>query len=344
MTIRLQAWLPDKSFVQYESVESLKSLPLDAKVWLDIEAPDGAPLEVAAKHFGLHELAVEDCLTPGHFPKIEDYGDYLFIVTRAIKSPNEIEQIWSEVRDGELSAASLLDEDEGKKFTRKVAIFLAPDFLITFRRYPIAWLDALGRQVQQHPATSLGAGTDLVCHHVVDALTDRFSRGMGFFEELIDDLEYQILDDPSAVSLGDVAVLKKELLVFRHVLRDQRLVVSRLVAEPGAFISKQRRRYFSDVGDHTSELIDTIEREIDSLNSLRDTFFAAANTRLSSTMRVLAIITTVAAPLHLIVGVYGMNFASMPLLNDPYGFWITVSGMLITAALMLLFFKRMKWI
>ena len=127
-------------------------------------------------------------------------------------------------------------------------------------------------------------------------------------------------------------------------MRDQRVVISRLAHEATLIRERQLRRYFRDIEDHAIAISKTIDTQIDSLSGIRDVYFASVNVQLGDIMRVLAVITTIAVPLNLITGMYGMNFKIIPLMDEPLGFWSITGTMLVIAILMLLFFRKKKWI
>lgn len=335
---------PETGLTELSSPEQLAVLPLNALIWIDIESEDGGPLQAVAAQLGLHELTVEDCLTPGHFPKIEDFTNYLFIVTRALKPLSELEAVWEKDELEPVPQVGTQAAEEQERYTRKVAMYLSERFVITFRRYEIAWLDALVRHVQQSPEASLALGTDALAHRVLDVLTDRFARGLTFFERIVDNMEHVAIDADANFQMAGALDLKRELLTLKQIVRDERIVITKLATDPLLRIRKQQRRYFKDIDDHLIDIFHTIEQQIDSLIGLRDAYFALANVRLNDTMKVLAVITTVAAPVNIVVGIYGMNFHWMPLLSHEYGFWIFIGTILLLTSMILVFFRRKRWI
>ena len=325
----------------FERIEDLVEARPDTRVWLDVWSEDPEVMARVAAHFGLHELTVEDCLTPGHAPKLEDFGTHLFLVLRSMKSFQELESLWAE-RQGEDEDGAERHEEE--HFTRKVALYLSDRFIITYRRGEVSWLDALVRKASQAPEQLLAAGTDTVAHRVIDVLTDRFIRGLGFFERVLEEEEHTALEAPDRFSMSELLELKRELMVLKQIARVQRTVTAKLAGDPSLIIRKQQRRYFKDIDDHALDVINMIEKEVDTLHGIRDAYFTHANVRLGDTMRILAVITTLVAPLNVLVGVYGMNFDAMPLLHDRNGFWIVLVFLLGITVLMLLYFRRKRWL
>ena len=324
-----------------DSLAVLDTLGANAQVWLDIESDESALVSVVATHFGLHELSVEDCLTPGHLPKIEDYGTYIFVILRALKTNAAIDDVLDNPQHSESRDRQ---PDEGTHLTRKVAVFLSERFLVTFRRHEVPWLDALVRQVRQEPDELLPQGTDAWAHRVIDVLVDRFARGIMHLERRIDILEDTAIEYPERFDLGRLFHTKHEVSSLRHVSREQRAVISRLMSEGARLIKRTRRRYFRDVDDHAISIVSTLDKQVETLLGLRDSYAAFANVRLGDTMRVLTVITTIAAPLNIVVGIYGMNFEHMPLLHNHAGFYILMATIGLLSCLMLWLFRRKRWL
>ncbi|MCB0321214.1 MAG: hypothetical protein KDD60_09830, partial [Bdellovibrionales bacterium] len=214
----------------------------------------------------------------------------------------------------------------------------------THRRREIQWLDALVRQAQQRPERLLGDGTEGVALRVMDVLVDRFMRSMGFFDHVIDKFEDVALEDPDDFEVTDIFEVKRDLVSLRNIARNQRNVLTRLASDQTLIQDTQLRRYFKDIDDHCVDIVRMLDKQIQSVLSIRDSYLAIANVRLGDTMRILTVITTIVAPMNIVVGIYGMNFAVIPLLHNPHGFWVIVILMFLLGVLMLLYFRRKRWI
>lgn len=335
-----------REVVVHSGLEALEYASSHSGAWIDVETEDSAELNLVAKHFGLHELSVEDCLTPGHFPKLEDYGRYLFIVLRSLLPFSALNKLAPSLDNSDVDLAHLQNDEteEDDRFTRKIALFLGPDFLITFRRKEVLWLDAVTRQASKHPESLLAGGPVVLAHRVIDALVDRLLRGLDFFDDLIDSLEDRSIEHSEDFELGQILDVKRGLASLRQMARDQRAVIVRLAVDESVIRDPQQRRYFKDIDDHSIEVVTRIEKQLDRLGNIRDVYFALANVRLGDTMRILAVITTVAAPLNIVVGLFGMNFEAIPLLHNPYGFWLIGISMVVLTFMTLLYFRRKRWL
>lgn len=335
MSIEIFVYTEEGGLSIYNDIGALSKCDSDAISWIDIDEEDGTEtLEAVAHHFGLHELAVEDCLTPGHFPKIEDYGQYYFMIFRGLRSSTELSEVTGHGGT----------EDVDERFTRKVALFLSDNYLISFRRFDFPWLDAVSRQVKQLPDKTIRLGTSGLAHRVIDVLIDRFQRGLVFFEDLIDELEVKVLTDTEEFNVTSVLELRSDLSSLKQVMRDQKAVISRLATEPTLIEDKQQRRYFKDIEDHALIILNQLDKLAEDVVSLRDAFFNMANVRLNDTMRVLAVIATIAAPLNIIVGLYGMNFQVMPFVNHQYGFWVVFAIIMVLSICAVVYCKKKRWI
>lgn len=344
MQITVLTYTPQAGLQVYEDLNSLQQCSPAAICWIDVQTDDIEDMRHIAAHFRLHELTLDDCFTPGHFPKIEDFGSYLFMVFRGLKSGAEVEEIWRHrlEPDTEEPSENTLDDENDEVYTRKIAIYLSERFLITFRRRDVPWLDASVRQATQIPEKTIAMGTDLLAYRILDVLVDRFARGVGFFERLIDEMEETAIDSPEQFSIAHVVTLKRDLTSMRQLMREQRGVITRL-GNDADLIRENQRRYFRDIDDHALSIVKTLDKEIEGLLGLRDTYFGMVNARLGDTMRILAIITTVAAPLNIVVGLYGMNFDAIPLLHSRHGFWLVCAFMLMVTAMMLYYFRKKQW-
>lgn len=326
---------PDKQMEISESLDVLEHLDLSKyRYWIDVETSDEDDFRKIAKYFSIHDLAIEDCFTRGHFPKVEEYPNYTFIMLRSLKSLPELEELEQLPED----------EEHAEKLTSSVAIFLADNFIITHRMNEIAWLDALIRQIDQHNEMAFNLDGQEITLRIVEVLTARFYRGIGFFQDQLDAMEDHVIKDPLNFKIHDLLELKKNLNLLLSIMRDEKNVFALLTLDSSLIKNRRLKGYFKNIDDRANTIIQNIQRSLDALSSVRDAYFAMSNVRLGDIMRVLAVITTIAAPLNIIVGIYGMNFEAMPLLHNPFGFWFISLMLLLLVLMMIRFFRRKNWL
>jgi magnesium transporter len=319
-----------RSRVERTSDLPAKPTSADEFIWIDIRTVDGNLLRDFAELYEFDELSVEDALTPHHYPKLEDFGNYRFMLLRALRPPK-----------------SLMSEEEQEtdeeQHTQTLSFYYTENLLVTHRALPLTWLDELFDSVGRLRWRVPIKGAAIV-HQIIDTMVDRFMRDLVVFEDRLESMENLVVEDLSRFELSDTLMFKRELTTLRHIIRDQRVVVMRFANETPGLRDGNLHRLFRDVDDHLRVVLGTVDKQIDSIDGLRDVYFAMANIQLGDILKVLAVITTVGAPLQIIVGMYGMNFGHMPLLHEPYGFWIVTGLMILLVALMLMVFKRLRWI
>jgi magnesium transporter len=321
-----------------DSLEDMPDLSSLESVWIDLETNSREMVTELAAKFNLHELTIEDSLDRDHLPKLEDYGSYLFLIFRGLA-----------VRASDIAIVSTEEEEdrdhsEEEEFTSQVAMYLSEKFVITIRTQDIPWLEAVLRQVRQHPEKTLAMGPDAIAHRVIDVGIDRFERGLELFDKKIDSLEEAAIQGLEEFEMYEILDLKRELVALRQIARSQRAIILRLSNETSPIVEPERKRYFKDIDDQAVSLINTLDKLVDNIQGVRDAYFAMSNVRLGDTMRILAIITTILAPLNIMVGIYGMNFEVMPLLHNKNGFWMIVSSLLAITLIMLAYFRRKRWL
>jgi magnesium transporter len=320
------------------SVAAIPELSTLECVWIDVETTLREDLDEIAQRFNLHELTLEDSLDRDHLPKLEDYGAFLFLIFRGLAHRSPV------IREENSDDSEEDRHSDEEDFTSQVAMYLSEKFVITIRTQDIPWFEAVLRQVKQHPEKTMAMGPDAIAHRVIDVGIDRFERNLELFDKKIDSLEEAAIGGLEEFEMYEILDLKRELVSLRQIARSQRAIILRLSNETSPIVEPERKRYFKDIDDQAVSLINTLDKLVDNIQGVRDAYFAMSNVRLGDTMRILAIITTILAPLNIMVGIYGMNFEVMPLLHDRNGFWMVVGILLITTAAMLFYFRKKRWL
>jgi magnesium transporter len=344
MSVSISSYHPEHGLACYEGLEGLQLVPEGSSVWVDIETKDNEVLHQLAGHFGLHELTIEDCLSPGHLPKLEDFGSHVFMILRGVKPQLTYAQAAGDEPLDRDEQEELGDDEEGKRLTYKVAMYLGANYLVTVHRQSLSWLDALVRQAGSVGESYMKKSMEVLAHKIIDVMTDRSLRSLGLFDRVLDALEEVTMERPHELEMRSLLELKRRLSALRLMMREQRTVISQLANDTEFIRERHQRRYFKDIDDHAVAILHVIDKQIDEVGSLREAHLAQINLRLGDIMRILAVIAAITAPLNVVVGLYGMNFDAIPLLHSPLGFWIVVTVMGILTLLMLLYFKKKHWL
>jgi magnesium transporter len=290
-------------------------------VWVDLQSPTDEEARILAEPFGFHELAIEDALREIQTPKVESYGDYLYMILHGI----------------DFSAA------EHRFATHEVDIFLGEQFLVTvhddFSR-SVAHL----RDVCPRNDFVLAEGPSALLHRIVDAMVDNYRPEVEKLETRLDDLEDRVFNKPDADDVREILGLKRDVSSLRRVVTPQRDVAGRLARREFTQISETLAYRFRDVYDHLVRLADEATMFHDRITSLLDAHLSFTSNRLNQVMKTLTIISTIFLPLTVLTGMFGMNvsFPSFPG-GEPLQFWWIVGIMIAIGGLMLWYFNRSKY-
>ena len=259
----------------------------------------------------------------GQRPKLDHYGEYVFIVF--------------------YGAGEKPDSDGGH--LREVQMFISGKCLVTLHRDP---LPALDEQLEQLDGAMLHSEQFLL-YRVFDALTDSFFPPLAEMDDEIDALEAAVLKGPTDAQLQRLFAMKRSLVTMRKVVTPQRDLFARSIDQladlPG--LDLDERDYFRDVYDHLIRISDLIDSYRDLLSSTTDLYLSTVSNRQNEVMKQLAIVGSIFLPLSFITGFFGMNFAWLVTkgINDTWTFFVLGLGsMIATCVGMLMFFRRRGWI
>ena len=297
-------------------------LKRDQFFWLDLTSPTREQLARLHELFGFHPLALEDTDHFGQRPKLDNYGDYIFLVFYGAwqNSPDEVPQL------------------------QEVHMFISGQYLVTIHRDS---LPALDRQRHELAGRTLHSEQFLL-YRVLDSLTDSFFPVLADMDEEIDELEASVLQKPTNEQLQRLFGLKRQLVAMRKVVTPQRDMFARSIDQlaelPG--LQLDERDYFRDVYDHLIRISDLIDSYRDLLSGATDLYLSTVSNRQNDTMKQLTVIATIFLPLSFITGFFGMNFGWMILhITHAWAFWVLgVGTMLATVAGLMVFFRRKAWV
>lgn len=284
--------------------------------WIDVEAPTEAELVRLAGRFGLHKLAIEDCLHLDQRPKLEEYPGHLFIVVHGFTAP---------------------PEDVCELVLHEHHFFLGPDWLISVHERPFHPHGTVRLRVTNDPATSLGRGVDFVAYLLMDQLVDANFPLMDQFGEELDALEEKVFEAPGPEQLQRIFALKRALITCRRVLSPQRDVMGLLSRVGVPFTNPKSAVYFRDIYDHLVRLYETIDAGRDILGNVMDGYLNATAQRTNEITKQLTIFSTLFLPLSFIVGFFGQNFET---LSRPVYFYLMLATMVAVPVALFFWFRH----
>ena len=289
-------------------------------VWVALLERDVAALEQMQAQFGLHPLAVEDARHGHQRPKIEDYGDSLFVVLH------------------------LLEQDADGLRVGEVDVFAGPNYILTIRSRAEQGFQAVRTRCEAEPEL-LKLGSGYVLYVLIDAVVDRYFPLLDDLETELERIEERIFAGTSPrENVEALYALKQKLGVFRHAVAPLLEAVNNLYGARAPRVCADMKDYFRDIADHLQRLNQTIE-------SIRDTIATAIAVNLSmislqenETMKRLAAYGALVAVPTMIAGIYGMNFEHMPELGWEYGYWTVIAVMVAIDVWIFNRLRKAKWL
>ncbi len=289
-------------------------------VWIGFQEPTEHDLRTLQAQFGLHELAIEDALTAHHVPKLEIYGDSLFVVLRT---------------------AALQD---ARVAFGETHIFVGADYIISVRHGASQSYLPVRTRCEAAPKL-LSHGVDYVLHALLDYVVDNYMPVVDAAVEEVDAIEERLLQDRiGRADIERIYELRRELVRLRRVSAPMIEVCQRLRHVELPFIDKNMRPYFKDVLDHVVRVNETIDGLREVLSFAFEAAHLLESSRQGEVSRKFAGWAAILAVPTAIAGIYGMNFDYMPELSWHYGYFMVIGLIFGTAGLLFWQFRRSGWI
>lgn len=290
--------------------------------WVNIDGlHDAGVLEKLGEDFKLHPLVLEDMLNTEQRPKIEDYGDYLYIVIKNLynaKGSSEIEM-------------------------EHQSIILGKGFVISVGETENNFFKTV-RDRLQNGGRIRKLGADYLAYSLLDTIVDYYFDVLESLGERIEEAEEQLIAKPEPEILRVINGLKRDILFIHRSIWPLREVAGLLERGDSKLVEDSSRVYIRDLYDHIIQSLDTTEIYRDILSGMLDIYLSSISNKMNEIMKVLTIISTIFIPLTFLAGLYGMNFKFMPELELRWGYPALLLLMTGTAVFMLAFFRRKKWL
>ena len=289
-------------------------------VWVALREPERAELAIMKDEFGLHELAVEDAQRGNQRPKIEEYGDSLFVVVQAVE----------------------LDGDELK--VGEVDIFVAENYVLSVRNNVNRGFLGVRARAEREPAL-LAMGSSFVLYALMDAVVDRYFPVVDMLESELEKIEDRIfIKGSQRDNIERLYELKRKVLVLRHAVAPMLDAVGKLHGGRVPAFCVGTQEYFRDVHDHLYRIntaLDTIRETIGTAIQVNLSMVAIdegeVNKRLAAWAAIFAVFTAFA-------GVWGMNFEFMPELKQAWGYPAALAFMFGICGYLYYRFRKSGWL
>ncbi|HUU28026.1 MAG TPA: magnesium/cobalt transporter CorA [archaeon] len=291
--------------------------------WINIDGVHELDIiERIGQHCELHPLMLEDIVNTNQRPKIEDFGEYLFMVLKMLK----------------------YNKDDNTILNEQISLVLGSNFLFSFHESKGDVFDPVRERIRKCKGRIRKLGPDYLAYSLIDAVVDNYFTVLEKLGDRIEDLEEELIDEPTTKTLHSIYTLKKEMIFLRKSVWPLREVIASLERGDYELINEHTLPFLRDVYDHTIQVIDTVETFRDLIAGMLDTYLSSISNKMNSVMKVLTIIATIFIPLTFLAGIYGMNFEYMPELHWKWGYPVAALVMFSIGVTMLILFKRKSWL
>lgn len=293
----------------------------DKTTWIDIVGfADIEKIKKVGRSFDIHDLIIEDAFNTNHIPKYEENDDYLLFILKSFS------------------------ENNGAVKANQVTLLLKNNLVVSFQEEPNLIIEPKTERMRNGTGRSRRKGADYLFFVLLDAFIDSYYSYFENLREETNKLDTKILLDPSENHIKSIYTLKNKLTAIRKSLFPLKPAINDLLSNELEFINKDNIKYFNDCKDHVNELIEyyySFEAAINNLISFNESNLANNTNKI---MKVLTIIATIFIPLTFIAGIYGMNFKYIPELEWEYGYYYSLSIMLLVGLIIIGFMKWKKWL
>jgi magnesium transporter len=314
----IQKDLPPEQFPELTKNEQ-------AVLWVDFISEPPAVCQPILEEFGFHPLAIDDALQETHVPRLDDWGEYLYIVFNYMD----------------------MDGDSWEAKVDELDVFLGKNYIVTHHDNRIAAVDETW-VVCDRDERNVQEGADHILYRIADYLMANYMPTVEKIDDAIDQMESQVFKRPSPTTLEKLLEIKRVLVAMRRIIIPQREVLNKLARDDYPVIDQKDRVFFRDIYDHLVRLHDLNESLRDLVGSVLDTYLSVTNNRMNEVMKTLTVITTIFMPLTFLTGYFGMNFFE-PLGNlrewtTELVFYITLFIITILPFIMYIWMRRHTWL
>jgi magnesium transporter len=295
----------------------------DTVSWLNIDGLHHVDvIQSAGKRFDLHPLLLEDILDTGQRPKMEEFDTCLFFIFRMLRHD---------------PASDLL-------ISEQLSMVLSDSCLLTFQEQPGDVFEPVRSRIRKHKGRLRSSGPDYLAYALMDTLVDNYIAIIEKLGESIEDLEEEVLGDPGPAVMEKINAFKREMNFLRKAIRPAREMILKLAHGEYPMFRESTRPFLKDLLDLFTEAAESIDTYRDILSDMMNLYTSSISNKMNDIMRVLTVFAALFIPLTFIAGVYGTNFDYLPELHYRYSYFIFLGAMAVIAIVLLIYFKRKKWL
>ena len=305
------------------SIEECLTTQEESKVtWTNIIGlHESEVIHKIGEHYSIHPLVQSDIMNTELRPKIENHENYLHIILKLphILSKNEL-------------------------FMEQISIIVGKNYVLTFQETEDDIFDPIRERLQNSSGKIREKKGDYLTYALADAIIDYYYVVMEKIGTLSEEIEEELVTNPTPKTLTTIHSLKGEMMVLRKSIWPTREVIDRFDRMESKIIQESTKPYLHDVYNHTVQVMDNIEGLKEMIGGMLDTYLSSIGNKMNEVMKTLTIIASIFIPITFIAGIYGTNFSYLPELEWEGSYFVMLGGMSTIVLIMLLWFRNKKWV
>jgi len=307
-------------------LNTINKIKTNRLTWLHFSKFENNEAEYLREKYNFHPLDIEDCLSPAQRPKLDEYANYLFLIlTFPIYIPENKEIVSAEVN-----------------------FFIGPEFLITIDKDNLLPLIKFFEQCQLNDTMRerfmQGNPTKLL-YEILNRLQEYCFPMLDHINDDIDYLEKGIFEGYERAMVEKILIVRRNIVNFRKIMQSHKNVIKKVISKNTKyFIPTSIDTYYANILEQTKDIWDILNNQRETIEALHSTNESLISFRLNDIMKILTIISVIIVPANLLASIFGMNAIFMPFIKNTYGFWIILGFMLIIMLMLILYFRRKKWL
>lgn len=289
-------------------------------VWIDLSEPTEEEFRSVARHFNWHPLEIEDCQIENLLPKVDDYGDHLFLVLHGIDVQAESVEFDS----------------------KELEVFVGSNYLVTHHEERMTAADEMAIRCQRNPVLA-ARGPSYLLYLLLDSMSGIYLPYLDQIDDRIDGVEKALIERPERPTLQKIYELRRDVIALRRVVNPQIEVMRRLARGEFTVVPEAANIYFRDIYDDLFRITQSTDSYRELLSGALDSYMSSLSNEMNQVMKVLTVFAAILGALTFLAGIWGMNFIFMPELDERWGYPFAIGLMFLAAAALAWFFRRKRW-
>ncbi len=295
----------------------------DSITWVNVKnLRDMDLIQNIASIFNLHPLTIENLLNPRTRPNMEDHEDY----------------IQFSIKEVSLKEAPLV------LHSNQLTVIFSQKYVLTFQNDESDSFSSIRNKIMLGKGRVRKMSSDFLAYLILERTIENYLTILSQLGELVEDMEDKIITTPSRETLMEIFSFKKEINYLRKIVRPVRDFLTRLNRSESALLSEESLPFYKDLLELSIQSVEVTDVYREMLSDQLSLYDSRINSKMNEIMKVLTVFSVIFIPLTFITGIYGTNFDYIPELKYKNGYFLMWGTLIFTASIMLLIFKRKKWI